>query len=365
MSLAVASGSRRRHSSSSLPSTPRRSERVPLLLPLAMPSNYASAPQSEDVDVEAKEATKVERAVKGRIHDLLTIQRASPSHSPIPDIHHHYAPPSPIPIPNDSDDEYDHTPPTSHLPNEGWHAASDPSSLHPSTPPTGQSSSHRRLLHVAFVALRRNLIPGLILQAFALFLLILYFSSSTVQSAFDAVAAVKDTYGVFFSAVVSAIAGGLIPALLLSHQHRREERRKMAQGKEVQPRVPLMKWEAAFLVGLWAYKGIEVDLFYTLQGVMFGTSNSATVVVPKVLVDMSATRTSTSHTRSPATRPHVRRDQQLTAVRCARLCLCAWSGSASSAHTAETATTQPHALQCRRRTPPGLRVGVFNHSRCS
>ena len=277
---------------SSLSSLLHRSGECDLLLPPspAMPSiNYATASQRDDVESESKLAAKIEHEVKERIHDLL-VHHPHPHNTlaPLSDQPHHYTPPSPLPLLDDDDDFHDD--PSFHLPNQGWHPASPPSSLHPSSSssslPSPSLTSSRRLMHVAFVALRRNLIPGLILQAFALLLLILYFSSNTVQAAFDAVAAVKDTYGFLFSAVVSGIAGGVIPFLLLAWQYKKEEQRKVAEGKVVPPRNPLLQWEAAVLIGLWAYKGVEVDAFYSLQGVMFGNSNSAAVVVPKVLVDM-------------------------------------------------------------------------------
>ena len=84
-------------------------------------------------------------------------------------------------------------------------------------------------------------------------------------------------------------------------------------------RVPSIEWEAVFLTVLWAEKGsaspssrslpaaarrvcltlsvlacgvccsavsVEVDAFYSLQGLVFGQANGAAQVVPKVLVDM-------------------------------------------------------------------------------
>ena len=75
-------------------------------------------------------------------------------------------------------------------------------------------------MQTAFLALRTNFIPGLILQAFALLLLILYYASPGVQSAFNAVAAVKDQYGLLFSGVSTSICAGFIPFLFVAYQQR-------------------------------------------------------------------------------------------------------------------------------------------------
>lgn len=50
--------------------------------------------------------------------------------------------------------------------------------------------------------------------------------------------------------------------------------------------VPLNFWsELAFYIFFWIYKGIEVDAFYTLQGIMFGNEATAKCIIPKVIVD--------------------------------------------------------------------------------
>ena len=258
-----------------------------------MSYGYATASQREELEGEARQAADVERDIKDRISEKLThhigaTNGLSPSHHPtINGESTHTATTR-----SSSADCFDDDAETL-SPSEGWHEALPFSSL--SLPSSSSSvhlfppalSSGRRLLRVGVVAIRRNLIPGLILQSFALLLLILYFSSPSVQAAFDQVAAFKTQYDLLFSAIVSGIAAGVIPSLIMAAQQARTDRRRRALGKPIPPRVPALHWEALMITALWTVKGVEVDLFYQLQGVMFGTTSSAAVVVPKVLVDMS------------------------------------------------------------------------------
>ncbi len=119
--------------------------------------------------------------------------------------------------------------------------------------------------------MRRNVLPGLALQAFALALVLLYYLAPGTRPAFDAVAGWKTRYGLGYSALATAIFGGAIPFLyLLASGHVSPERRRIE-----------------FLLGIlfWAYRGVEVDLFYRLQAFVFGEQASLSVVLPKVLVD--------------------------------------------------------------------------------
>jgi hypothetical protein len=100
-------------------------------------------------------------------------------------------------------------------PGQDWHEARSKAE----TAASGFLSSfrgERSLIQVAFTAIRTNLIPGLILQSFALFILILYFSSPAVESAFNSIATFKDQYGLPFSCITTCIAGGFVPFLFVA-----------------------------------------------------------------------------------------------------------------------------------------------------
>jgi hypothetical protein len=118
---------------------------------------------------------------------------------------------------------------------------------------------------------KRNVLPGLALQAFALALVLAYYLAPEARPAFDTVAGWKARYGFGYSAAATAVFGGAIPFLYL-----------LASG-----RVPAGQRRAQllFYVLFWAYRGVEVDLFYRLQALVFGDAARLAVVLPKVLVD--------------------------------------------------------------------------------
>ena len=119
--------------------------------------------------------------------------------------------------------------------------------------------------------LRRNMIPGLILQVFVVAVVGSYYLFEPVAVAFNRVADFKDTYGFGFSAVSTAMFGGLIPFLV---QKARPKYRHLMPTSHV--------W---FFVILWALKGMEVDLLYRCQAMMFGTGKDMVTLVSRTLFD--------------------------------------------------------------------------------
>jgi hypothetical protein len=118
---------------------------------------------------------------------------------------------------------------------------------------------------------KRNALPGLALQAIALGLVLTYYFAPGARPTFDVVAGWKTRYGFGYSALATALFGGAIPFLYL-----------LAAGRV---KVGQRRAELLFYVLLWAYRGIEVDLFYRLQGLAFGDRATFSVVFCKVLVD--------------------------------------------------------------------------------
>ena len=118
---------------------------------------------------------------------------------------------------------------------------------------------------------KRNALPGLALQAFALALVLAYYLVPGAHPAFDTVAGWKAHYGLAYSAVATALFGGAAPFLFLLLSGRIEPGRRRP--------------ELLFYLFFWAYRGIEVDLFYRLQAFAFGDKATLSAVLPKVLVD--------------------------------------------------------------------------------
>lgn len=121
-------------------------------------------------------------------------------------------------------------------------------------------------------AARRNLLPGLCLQALAVAIVVAYYHLPWTRGAFAAAAAAKADGGFLFSAISTAVAAGLIPWLVEAMRGRIPRR--------------LLWGDLAFVVLLWSWRGAEVDLFYRCQGLLFGTGTDLGTILRKVAFDM-------------------------------------------------------------------------------
>lgn len=118
---------------------------------------------------------------------------------------------------------------------------------------------------------RRNMIPGIILQFFVIAVVGGYYLVEPVTVFFNQIASMKQTYGFYFSAVSTAVFGGLIPFLV---QKARPKYRHLMPTSHV--------W---FFLILWSLKGIEIDLLYRGQAMMFGSGKDILTVLYKVGFD--------------------------------------------------------------------------------
>ena len=133
-----------------------------------------------------------------------------------------------------------------------------------------QSNLAGQLLSRIAVALRHNLLPGLILQAIAVALVLAYYFWPPSQPAFAFFTDLKQRYGLLYSLVATSLFGGVIPFAVL-----------LAKG-ELGGRLGR---EFAFYSLFWAAKGVEVDLFYQLQSHLFGSGHDLSTIVAKTLLD--------------------------------------------------------------------------------
>jgi hypothetical protein len=127
------------------------------------------------------------------------------------------------------------------------------------------------LLRPVWRAIRANFAPGLFLQAVALAVLLSYQFVPSVHQAFDALGELKKAGGIPAAVASTAFFGGLLPYLFLLFTGRISAERRLT--------------ELAFYVGFWGYKGFEVDLLYRAQADWFGSAQTLSTIVPKVLVD--------------------------------------------------------------------------------
>lgn len=118
---------------------------------------------------------------------------------------------------------------------------------------------------------RANLIPGLVLQTFALALVLGYYFAPGIAESLRHLEAFKGRVGILYSICSTALFGGLIPWLYIKAHPATRHRYSVAQGLG--------------LIAFWAYKGVEMHLLYNGMATLFGHDNEVGTVVKKVLVD--------------------------------------------------------------------------------
>ena len=127
--------------------------------------------------------------------------------------------------------------------------------------------------HAGLRAARANLVPGLVVQAFMITTVLAYFYAPSTREIFDTLAAWKLKWGYAYSSVTAIIAGAIVPELLriVVFQRGRPTRRNLGN--------------LLFATVFWGYSGMQVDFFYRMQAVWFGSGAEFTTVLKKVLVD--------------------------------------------------------------------------------
>jgi hypothetical protein len=132
-----------------------------------------------------------------------------------------------------------------------------------------------RLMHIIFknglAAAKKNIGPGLLLQSFALALVLLYYFHTPTRQLLLKIPEFKQQTGLLFPVCATALCGGLLPFIFLLVRHELPRGRRMAQ--------------LVFLLGFWAINGLIVDLLYTAQAQMFGDQFTVLTVAKKVCVD--------------------------------------------------------------------------------
>lgn len=122
-------------------------------------------------------------------------------------------------------------------------------------------------------ALKKNLAPGLALQALALSIALCYFYVPSTDFIFIALGNLKSSLGWKYAMISTALFGGIIPFIYLK-----------LSGQITGNPIKILFFYTLF----WAYKGIEIDFLYTLQALWFGEGNNASTLVKKVAIDQFA-----------------------------------------------------------------------------
>jgi hypothetical protein len=118
---------------------------------------------------------------------------------------------------------------------------------------------------------RENRVPCLALNLVVITLVGSYYQVPAIAEVWEAVGAFKLKWAYAFSLGSTIFAAVLLPSLVQLWMGTLP-----AEGR----------WRRVGLLALfWGYRGMEIDLFYQVQGWLFGTGNDAATLIKKVAVD--------------------------------------------------------------------------------
>jgi hypothetical protein len=139
-----------------------------------------------------------------------------------------------------------------------------------------QPVSLRSLTRPGLQAIRRNWAPFVLFQAGALLLVIGYFRVDAIHQFCQYLSAMKQAWGLLFSAAAAAIAGVVFP--------------EIAKAVLPVPRAQAFSWRD-FVIDLlfFAGSGMTIDLQYRFFAVLLGNGMDLGTVIRKVLVDQFIT----------------------------------------------------------------------------
>ncbi len=133
----------------------------------------------------------------------------------------------------------------------------------------------KRLLEAArggWQSAKANLIPGLVIISLAALLVAAYYTFPSVQQALEGLRSVRQSWGLAFTMLSSAVGAGLIPGIYL-----------MAVGKA---RRGGRGWlDVLFTCLVWATTMILVDYFYAFQDWFWGSGVTLGILLAKMLLD--------------------------------------------------------------------------------
>lgn len=125
--------------------------------------------------------------------------------------------------------------------------------------------------HAGLRGARANLVPGLVLQAVALALVLAYYFHPPTRAVFEQVMAFRARTGFAFGIVSTGLFGGLLPFLYL--------RSSPASRSQYGWR------QALLLTGFWGYKGLEIEIWYRVLAHVVGTGHDVLTIVTKSFLD--------------------------------------------------------------------------------
>jgi hypothetical protein len=131
-----------------------------------------------------------------------------------------------------------------------------------------------RLIDLAKGALRKNLLPFVLIQACGIGIVIAYYNVPVFQSICTQVALFKVRWGILFVVGSGAFAGAIVPEIA-----------KVLTG-QLPKKMGRDYWSnVGFTMGLFAIASWMNDHFYHFQAVIFGSELTLSIIVKKTLVD--------------------------------------------------------------------------------
>jgi len=126
--------------------------------------------------------------------------------------------------------------------------------------------------HNGWLGAKENLIPGLVIIFFAVLLVAAYYAFVAIQDVLEGLQTLRESWGLTFSILTSAIGAGLIPGLYL-----------VASGKSRRDKRGFI--DLLFTCFVWATDIIWIDYFYQFQDWFWGPSVTFGIVIAKMLFD--------------------------------------------------------------------------------
>ena len=155
--------------------------------------------------------------------------------------------------------------------------ASAPSPAPTTTPTPTHTPPPQNPWKIGFAAARANLIPGMMLWALAVLILISYFCIGTTRALFDDLAAYKENNGMWVSIASYVFFSAVIPLVFIF------------SIKSLRP--PRPWWRAVvFAFAMWTFMGISVYYLYEVLTYLYGAFDAKTnpdymIIVYKILTD--------------------------------------------------------------------------------
>lgn len=127
------------------------------------------------------------------------------------------------------------------------------------------------MLETIAAVFRRNRVPCLALNSVAVALVVSYYQVPALAGFWEWMGLLKTRWSFAFSCLSTIFAAALLPSFV-----------QWLQGV-----LPVEnRWRRLLLLMLfWGYRGMEIDLFYRMQGWIFGNGTDALTMTKKVILD--------------------------------------------------------------------------------